>query len=150
MSTHVQLQADVVAAINAAPLEFAIEAVSSDQAYHDLEDITESFQVNVVRGGRSIVPITRGNAYQIDYALHVGIMRRWEGLTPDELQCKFDECDALLDQMWQYLMAQEIGEYQATPIAMEMVAPYSVDHRERLRQFTAEFILTIRLFEKTP
>lgn len=148
MSTHVELQEAVVAALNEANLEFPITAQTSDEAYYDLESVTDNMLVNVVRGGRTTSPITRGRMNQIDYALHVGAMKRWEGLTNDQLKTKFNECDAFLDQMWKYLLNQRFGTTQATPFAIEMVAPYSVDHRERLRQFTAEFIITLRTFER--
>lgn len=147
MSTHVDLQNAVVEALNSASLEFPIEAVAADEAYYELTEITNSLKVNVVRTGRTILPITRGRMTQCDYALSVGVMKRWEGLTNDQLKCKFDQCDAFLDQMWKYLLAARFGVQQATPFAIEMVAPYSADHRERLRQFTAEFIISIRTIE---
>lgn len=147
MSTHVELQDAVVKALNTAALEFSIEAVAADEAYYDLENITDSLKVNVVRGGRTHTPASRAND-QSDYLLHVGVMKRWEGLTNDELRCKFDECDAFIEQLWKYLRRLRLGaDGGAMPVAFEVVAPYSVDHRERLRQFTAEFIITLRRIE---
>jgi hypothetical protein len=137
----------MVAVLNTAALTFPIDAQTSDRPYHDLEDITDSLKVNVVRGGRQVLPITRGRLNQCDYFLHVGVMKRYEGLNNDDLECKFKELDAFLDELWQYLLRQTFGIKNAMPFALEIVAPYSVDHRDRLRQFTAEFVVTLRLIE---
>lgn len=148
MSVHVDLQMAVVQALNAANLEFKMAAESADEAYHDLESITDALVVSVVRGGRTSTPISRTQD-QTDYVLHVGIMKRWEGLNDADLKCRFNECDAFLEQIWKYLRRFQFRagtSGTAMPVAFEIV-PYSTDHRERLRQFTAEFTITLRRIE---
>jgi hypothetical protein len=147
MSIQVELRDSIVALINQAAFESPVSALAATQAYYDLKDLTDEYKVNVVRGGRSRTIASR-DSDQMDYLIHVGVMRQWGAISDEELECKFDEADGMVEQIERLIRNTEIGlpDRSATAVAFEIV-PYSERHREENRQFAAEIIITLRRIE---
>jgi hypothetical protein len=140
LSTIVQIADAVVAALNAGAFAEPFTAERLFQPVFELADM-QRLHVSVVPRSIATQGATRGAGF-FDYAVDVGIQRKLDTDTPEEIESLL----AFVEEIADYLRTTRLEDASgATWLKTENVPVYSSEHLDQLRQFTSVLTVTYRV-----